>query len=81
MIIGEQKPLDEIKEIIADYQNLLILGCGTCVTVCFAGGEKEVGILASTLRMATRLEGQNPALSEDFGELSRAVEGVAEGKG
>ncbi len=80
MIIGEQKPLDEIKEIIADYQNLLILGCGTCVTVCFAGGEKEVGILASTLRMATRLEGQNPALSEDCPELCRRVEGVAEGK-
>lgn len=73
MIIGEQKLLDEIKEMIADYQNLLILGCGTCVTVCFAGGEKEVGILASTLRMATRLEGQNPALSE-------VEEGVAEGK-
>jgi ferredoxin len=59
MIIGEQKPLDEIKQMIADYQKILILGCGTCVTVCFAGGEKEVGILASSLSMATRLEGPN----------------------
>lgn len=58
MIIGEQKPLGEIKEMIADYPKMLILGCGTCVTVCFAGGEKEVGILASALRMATGLEGQ-----------------------
>ena len=64
MIIGEQKPLDEIKQMIADYQKILILGCGTCVTVCFAGGEKEVGILASTLRMATRLEGQNKEFTE-----------------
>jgi len=56
MIIGEQKPLDEIKRMIADYQKILILGCGTCVTVCFAGGEKEVGILASSLRMATALD-------------------------
>jgi ferredoxin len=64
MIIGQQKPLDEIKKIIADYQKVLILGCGTCVTVCFAGGEKEVGILASTLRMAIGLEGQNREFTE-----------------
>lgn len=64
MIIGEQKPLDEIKEMIADYQKILILGCGTCVTVCFAGGEKEVGILASSLRMATRLDGQGKEILE-----------------
>jgi ferredoxin len=64
MIIGEQKLLDEIKAMIADYQKILILGCGTCVTVCFAGGEKEVGVLASALRMATRLEGQNKEFME-----------------
>lgn len=64
MIIGQQKPLDEIKTMIADYQKVLILGCGTCVTVCFAGGEKEVGILASALRMATKLEGQNKEFLE-----------------
>jgi ferredoxin len=64
MIIGEQKPLDEIKQMIADYQKVLILGCGTCVTVCFAGGEKEVGILASALRMATKLDGQNKEILE-----------------
>jgi ferredoxin len=64
MIIGQQKPLDEIKQMIADYQKILILGCGTCVTVCFAGGEKEVGILASSLRMATGLEGHNKEFME-----------------
>ncbi len=64
MIIAEQKPLDEIMEMIADYQKILILGCGTCVTVCFAGGEKEVGILASALRMATKLKGQNKEFLE-----------------
>ncbi|MBM4465071.1 MAG: hypothetical protein FJ014_05860 [Chloroflexi bacterium] len=64
MIIGEQKPLDEIKQMIADYHKVLILGCGTCVTVCFAGGEKEVGILASALRMVTKLEGQGKEFLE-----------------
>jgi ferredoxin len=57
MITAEQKPLEEIRQMLAPYRKVLVLGCGTCVTVCFAGGEKEVGILASSLRMATRLAG------------------------
>lgn len=64
MIIGEQKPLDEIRNLIAEYKRVLVLGCGTCVTVCFAGGEKEVGILASALRMAERLAGNDPEIVE-----------------
>jgi hypothetical protein len=48
MITAEQKPLAEIKQMLAPYGKVLVLGCGTCVTVCFAGGEKEVGILSST---------------------------------
>ena len=57
MIIAEQKPLEEIKGLIAEAENVLVVGCGTCVTVCFAGGEKEAGILATSLRMASKLEG------------------------
>jgi ferredoxin len=57
MIIAEQKPLAEIVESLGDARRLLVVGCGTCVTVCFAGGEKEVGILASALRMMSKMEG------------------------
>ncbi|MBN1845790.1 MAG: methylenetetrahydrofolate reductase C-terminal domain-containing protein [Sedimentisphaerales bacterium] len=45
-------------EILQGHPRLLVLGCGTCVTVCLAGGEREVSIIASAIRMASRLRGQ-----------------------
>ena len=54
MITGKQKPIKEIIGIIEPYKELLILGCGTCVKTCFAGGEDEVAVLASALRLAYR---------------------------
>jgi ferredoxin len=58
MIVAEQKPLEEIRDLIDGSNNVLVVGCGTCVTVCFAGGEKEAGILATSLRMKTKLDGE-----------------------
>lgn len=55
MIIAEQKPLDEIQSLLGSAEKTLVVGCGTCVTVCFAGGEREAAIMASSLRMATKL--------------------------
>ena len=58
MIVAEQKKLDEIKALIGEAENVLVVGCGTCVTVCFAGGAKEAAIVASSLRMSSKLDGQ-----------------------
>lgn len=51
MIIAEQKPIDEIKSYLKGCRKVLVLGCGTCVTVCLAGGEREAAELSSILRL------------------------------
>lgn len=57
MIVAEQKPLEEIRRMITPYQRVLILGCGTCMTVCDAGGEREVSFLHNALRLAQAKSG------------------------
>lgn len=64
MIVAEPKPVAEIKKIVAPYKKLLILGCGTCVKTCFAGGEDEVAALASVLRLAFQKDGQQIEIQE-----------------
>jgi hypothetical protein len=54
MIVAEQKPIKEILDMLPAGKRLLVVGCDTCVTVCLAGGEKEVNILCSTLRMSDK---------------------------
>ncbi len=53
MIVAEQKSIEEIESFLASHEHVLVLGCGTCVTVCLAGGEREVATLASVLRLST----------------------------
>jgi len=65
LITAVQKPFEEISEMVRGVQNLLVLGCGSCVTVCMAGGEKEVEILASTLRLANKKNGVSMEIMED----------------
>ena len=52
MIVAQQKPLEETRRMIAPYPRVLILGCGTCMTVCDTGGEREVSYLHNALRVA-----------------------------
>jgi ferredoxin len=64
MIIGEQKPLEEIQGLLGEAENVLVVGCGTCVTVCFAGGSREAQILSSSLRMSSKLKGKPQDVSD-----------------
>ncbi|MFA4886446.1 MAG: methylenetetrahydrofolate reductase C-terminal domain-containing protein [Desulfotomaculaceae bacterium] len=56
MIIAEQKTIAEISALIKNFRKILLLGCGSCVTVCLTGGEKETEIMASALRIKRRIE-------------------------
>lgn len=64
MIVAEQKPLEEIKKLIDDAEKVLVVGCGTCVTVCFAGGAREAAITAASLRMSSKLDGNSIAVTD-----------------
>jgi ferredoxin len=64
MITAERKPIDEIRAMIAPYKRVLVLGCGSCVAECAAGGEKETGMLASALRMANKMDGKDVLIQE-----------------
>ncbi len=56
MIVAQRKSIPDLMEIIGGKKKVLVLGCGTCVTVCLAGGEREVGIISSSLRISSRLK-------------------------
>jgi ferredoxin len=64
MIVAQRKRIPELLEIISEHKNVLVLGCGTCVTVCLAGGEREVSIIASALRIASKKVGKSIKINE-----------------
>ncbi|MBN1699289.1 MAG: methylenetetrahydrofolate reductase C-terminal domain-containing protein [Spirochaetales bacterium] len=54
MIVAEQKPVGEILAMLGAGKRILVVGCDSCVTVCLSGGEKEVNVLCSALRMSQK---------------------------
>ena len=66
MIVAQRKSIPELVEILNGNKKILVLGCGTCVAVCLAGGEREVSIISSALRIASNVQD----LDFEIGELT-----------
>lgn len=66
MIVAKPKPFEELVEMLRHFSRVLVAGCGTCVAVCLAGGEKEAGIIATQLELVFR--------DRDFKSFAATVE-------
>ncbi len=49
MVISEKKSIDEIIGYLKQKENIIVIGCSECATVCQVGGDKEVAAMAKLL--------------------------------
>ena len=63
MIIAQQKKIDEILRAVQPYSRVAVAGCGTCVTVCMAGGEKEALRVADMICLSAQDAGREVDVS------------------
>jgi ferredoxin len=62
MIVGNIKPVKEIAASISEYKKILIVGCGSCVSVCLSGGEREAQMLSQELGRKIHFDNSPPAV-------------------
>ncbi len=72
MIVGSQKPIDEIWNMVKDFKKVLVFGCNTCVAICHAGGDKEAENIAALIRMRALKEGKQ--IEADYMSVIRHCE-------
>jgi len=63
LIVAEQKPIDEIIESLRGFQKIVVASCGSCVTVCMAGGEKEALAVRGMLEADAKSRGEERSVS------------------
>lgn len=69
MVKAKRKSLEEIYASVRPYKKILVVGCGGCVSVCLAGGQKEVEALCSEIENAAKI--QNAPLKADAYTIER----------
>ncbi len=72
MIVGNLKPVEEIASSIAEFKKVMVLGCGSCVSVCLSGGEKAADRLVHDLVIAESFKNEIPEFK--VGALLRQCE-------
>ena len=58
MIVASQKSIDEILKSLEGFNSVVVAACGTCVTVCMSGGEKEALKIADALVIEAKAKGK-----------------------
>ena len=65
MIVGKLKPMEEITSSVSQYKNILILSCGSCVTVCLSGGDREAQALGREIIKKKYYKQEPPSIKLD----------------
>jgi len=66
VIVGKLKDIKEIKDSLPDdIDSLLIAGCGSCVSVSLAGGEREADSLKELLNLYYQSKGKSVSIETE----------------
>jgi ferredoxin len=71
--ITKQKPLAEIQNLLADFDRVFIIGCGTCVTLCRTGGMPEVLEMKGCLTALNKLVTGHMVIPVACDELTKEI--------
>jgi hypothetical protein len=71
--ITKQKPFEEIKEQLANFDRIFIVGCGTCTTMLKTGGVDQVAEMKDSLQEIGKLVSGSVVIPTACDEMTEAV--------